>query len=108
MSEMVTTISDAENDATTTIGGGGIRCEKGKEPHDAQGEAQVHNPQTRFADTLTRLGLHLFLPLCVDLFCFYITFFALVGRTKRRGPLLVLQQAQCAAVLCTIESVWHA
>ena len=51
-------MSIAANDAATTIGGGGARqgSEEGKEPHSAQGEAQVHDPQTRFADT--RLGLH--------------------------------------------------
>ena len=70
MSEMVTTISDAANAATTTIGGAGAQegSEKRKEPHSAQGEAQVHNPQTRFADTITSLGLHFFAYLFVDFF----------------------------------------
>jgi hypothetical protein len=59
MSE-VTMISDAANAAITTVGGGGAQegSEKGKVPHSAQGEAQVHDPQTRFADTRTSLGLH--------------------------------------------------
>ena len=58
MSENVSMISAAANDAATTVGGGGAQegSEKGKDPHSAQGEAQVHDPQTRFADT--RLGLH--------------------------------------------------
>ena len=104
MSEMVTMISDAANDATT-IGGGGAQegSEKGKEPHSAQGETQVHDPQTRFADTRSRTP---FLPLVCGFV--YLTLFSTDCRTKRRGPLLVLQRAQCASVLCTTASVWHA
>ena len=64
---MVTVISDAANDAATPIGGGGAQegSEKGKEPHSAQGEAQVHDPQTLFADT--SLGLHF----CLCLWTFF-------------------------------------
>ena len=51
-------MSITASDAATANGGGGARqdSEEGKEPGSAQGEAQVHDPQTRFADT--RLGLH--------------------------------------------------
>ena len=51
-------MSITASDAATANGGGDARqdSEEGKEPRSAQGEAQVHDPQTRFADT--RLGLH--------------------------------------------------
>ena len=107
MSEMVTMISDAANDATTTVGGGGTQegSEKGKDQHSEQRATQVQDPQTRFADT--SLGLHFS---CLPLVCgiVYLTLLSTDCRTKRRGPLQVLQRAQCAAVLCTIASAWHA
>ena len=49
MSDKVSIISDAADDATAANnGGGGTQqgSEEGKEPHSAQGETQVHNPQT--------------------------------------------------------------
>ena len=54
MSDMVTTISDAANDATT-IGGGGAQegSEKGEGQHSEQSATQVHDPQHRIADTRT-------------------------------------------------------
>jgi hypothetical protein len=102
--------SDDTNDATTTNGGGGTQpggSEEAKESHTAQGETQAHDPQSRIADTIARSTI--FVGLLANFFTFCTdSHFALNCRTNRRGPLLVLQRAQCAAVLCTIASVWHA
>ena len=54
--------SDATNDATTTNGGGGTQpggSEEAKEPHTVQGETQVHDPQSRIADTFARSTIFL-------------------------------------------------
>ena len=108
MSEMVTVISDAAaNDAATTIGGGVApkrAARRGKNHIFAQGESagctiRRHALQILVSDSMFAFVCGLF----------YITYFALVGRTKSlRGPLLVLQRAQCAAGLCTTANVWHA
>ena len=52
MSKMVTMISDAANDATTTVGGGGAQggSDKGEGQHSEQSATQVHDPQRRIAD----------------------------------------------------------
>jgi len=105
MSEEMTIYVAAIDATAATIGGGGGGTQQGSE----EGKNQSLRKEKRRC-TIRRPRCTYPIFVCGHFFTRStpITLFCTDCRKNRRGPLLVLQRAQCAAVLCIIADVWHA